>query len=125
MTDIDYKGIPGFTEDSTLESLMETFNARLVQAESREYYVGNLTLTVKTGENESVTLPTLRLVTASHKAELERARATLFAAYLLRLDKAQARRLLDSAALHESDEFIGWTKIDVAWKYKKLMTANA
>lgn len=124
MSDIDYKSLPGFTEDSVLDSLVETFNARLVQAESKEHFVGNLTITVRTGEKDHITLPTVRLVTAAHKGNLERARATLFAAYLLRLGREEARRIFTAAMQWESEEFMGWTRLDIEWKRKKLATAN-
>ena len=124
MTDIDYKGVPGFANDSVLDSLIETFNARLIQAESREHYVGNLTLTVRLGQEEYLTLPTVRIVVASRKDQLERARATLFASYLLRLSQEQARETFIKAKAWESEEFMAWTKVDIEWKRKRLQMAN-
>lgn len=124
MSDIDYKSLPGFAEDSVLDSLVETFNARLVQAESKHHFVGSLTLQVRIGEDEFITLPTVRIITASHKGELERARATLFASYLLRLDRDTARDQFVAAMQWEAKEFIGWTRLDIEWKRKRLAQAN-
>jgi hypothetical protein len=120
MSDIDYKSIPALAEDQTLDSLMETFNARLLMAESNEHFVGNLTVTVKIGPEEFVTLPTVRLVTAANKVELERARATLFASYLMRQSREEARRLFVAAKQYEGDSWIAWVKLDVEWKKRQL-----
>jgi len=118
VTDIDHKSLPGFEDDSALDRLIETFDARVVQAESRESYVGNLTTRVQIGESEYLTLPTVRLTFASHKADLERARATMFASYLLTLGRETATELWKKAAPWEGKEFMDWVRIDVTWKRK-------
>ena len=83
MTRLNLATMPQLSGDQTLQSLVETFNARVIQAETEEEYIGNWTSTVRIGESEHIKLPTVRLVFASGKAELERARATLFASHLL------------------------------------------
>jgi len=108
--------LPQLAGDQTLQSLIETFNARVIQAESEEHYIGNLTARVQVGESEFVTLPTIRLVYACHKAELERARATLFASYLLQHGRESARELWKQAAPWEGPQFMAWVREDIEWK---------
>lgn len=118
MTDINYKSLSGFEEDDALDSLVETFNARIVQAESKEHYIGNLTTRIQIGKEEYLTLHTVRLTFAAHKADLERARATLFATYLLTLGSESATELWKKAAPWEGKGFMAWVREDVAWKRK-------
>jgi len=115
---IDTRTLPELEQDETLQALVDTFNARLISAESEHSYVGNWTPCVKLGEaqGETLTLPTVRLVYACEKAELERSRATLFAAYLLKQEKTQARALWDAASENEAPEFMRWTLEDIKWK---------
>jgi hypothetical protein len=119
MSDVDLNSIPELGEDQVLNSLIETFDARLIQAESRENYIGNLTTRVRMGEHEYLTLPTVRLTVACSKAELERARATMFATYLLQLGRESARQLWKQVAPWEGEEFMAWVKLDVEWKQQQ------
>ena len=116
MSSLNLAGIPALADDATLQSLIETFNARVIQAESKEHYIGNLTARVKVGEDDYVTLPTVRLHLACHKAELERARATMFASYLLQQGRETARELWKRVAPWEGQAFMGWVKQDIEWK---------
>lgn len=116
MSDIDIQSMPALAEDEVLTSLVETFDARVVQAETKNHYVGNLTTRVRTGEHTYLTLPTVRLTIACSKAELERARATMFATYLLQLGRETARSLWQQVAPWEGPEFMSWVKLDVEWK---------
>ncbi|WP_163557545.1 hypothetical protein [Halomonas sp. NO4] len=116
MTDLALDTMPEMSEDETLNSLLETFNARLLAAESKDHYIGNVTTRVRIGEHEYLTLPTVRITVAAHKAELERARATMFATYLLQLGREQARELWKMAAPWEGQHFMAWVKLDIEWK---------
>ncbi len=116
MSDINMQSMPVLGDDKVLESLIETFNARVIQAETETHYIGNLTFQVQVGESEFLTLPSVRLVYACHKAELERARATLFASHLLQLGRETARALWKQVAPWEGPEFMSWVKLDIEWK---------
>lgn len=124
MSGVDVQSMPELAEDQVLDSLIETFNARLVQAESREHYIGNLTTRVRIGEHEYLTLPTIRLTVACSKAELERARATMFATYLLQLGRESARDLwmqvwpVPGEDGWETMEFKEWVTSDIEFKRK-------
>lgn len=115
---IDIRNLPALEGDATVESLMETFNARLLYAESASEYVGNWTPCVKVGPRDAdvVQLPTVRLAYACHKAELERARATVFASYLLQVGRDEARALWLKAVDYETPEFMAWCRQDIEWK---------
>jgi len=114
----DIQNLPELSGDQTLQSLIETFNARIVSAESKEHYVGNMTAKVQVGESDYITLPTVRLEYASHKAELERARATLFASHLLQQGRETARELWKQALPWEGAQFMAWVRKDIEWKRK-------
>ncbi|WP_299312995.1 hypothetical protein [uncultured Halomonas sp.] len=116
MTRLNLATMPQLSGDQTLQSLVETFNARVIQAETEEEYIGNWTSTVRVGESEYIKLPTVRLVFACGKAELERARATLFASHLLQQGRETARELWKQAAPWEGSEFMAWVKADIEWK---------
>lgn len=112
----DIEMLPELSGDQTLQSLIETFNARVISADSKEHYVGNMTARIRTGEDTYLTLPTVRLHYACHKAELERARATLFASHLLQQGRETARALWMQVAPWEGREFMAWVKADIEWK---------
>jgi len=116
MSGVDLQSMPELGDDQVLASLIETFDARLIQAETRDHYIGSLTTRVRTGESEYLTLPTVRLVVACSKAELERARATMFATFLLQLGRESARELWRQVAPWEGETFMSWVKLDIAWK---------
>lgn len=119
MSGVDIQTLPELGNDEVLESLISTFNARLVQADTAEHYIGNVTTRIRLGEHEYLTLPTVRLTLACHKAELERARATMFATYLVQLGRDSARNLWKQAAQWEGSEFMSWVKLDVLTKQQK------
>ena len=114
MSDIEM--LPELSGDQTLQALIETFDARVISADSKEHYVGNMTARVKTGEDEYISLPTVRLHYACHKAELERARATLFASHLLQQGRETARALWKQVAPWEGPQFMAWVKVDIEYK---------
>lgn len=116
MSGVDLQSMPELAEDQVLNSLIETFDARVIQAETKEHYIGSLTTRVRMGEHEYLTLPTVRLVVACSKAELERARATMFATYLLQLGRESAREIWTQVAPWEGKEFMAWVKLDIEWK---------
>lgn len=116
MSSLNLAGIPDLADDAALQSLIETFDARVINAQSKEHYVGNLTARVRTGESDYITLPTIRLTYVSHKAELERARATLFASHLLQQGRETARAIWQQVAPWEGPEFMSWVKLDIEWK---------
>lgn len=113
---IDLRDIPALADDAALNALVETFNARIEAVDSKHHYVGNWTPTVKIGADEYVTLPTVRLVYACHKAELERARATVFAEYLLQAGRNSARDMWLKTKDWESADFMAWCREDIEWK---------
>lgn len=113
---VDISSMPELADDAVLNSLIETFEARIIQAETTEDYIGNWSTRVRIGEDEYITLPTVRLVFACNKAELERARATLFASHLLQLGRESARELWKQAAPWEGRQFMEWVRLDVEWK---------
>ena len=115
---IDIRNIPELADDETMNALVETFNARLDSAETEHHYVGNWTPCVKIGpeDDDKIRLPTVRLVYACHKAELERARATVFAAHLLQCGRDEARSLWLQVEPWESAEFMRWCREDIEWK---------
>lgn len=119
----DIQNLPELSGDQTLQSLIETFDARIISAESKEHFVGNLTARVRIGEDEYITLPTVRLEYASHKAQLERARATLFASHLLQQGRETARALWKQAAPWEGEQFMRWVRVDI--EYKRAQGAAA
>lgn len=121
MDDIDVRNLPALESDATLDALIETFNARLIAAHDDHSYVGSWTPTIKVGpgDADTLTLPTVRLVVATGKDELERARATLFAAHLLQAGRDTARQLWQQAAPHEGERFMAWVRADVEWKRAK------
>ena len=116
MTSLNLATMPQLAGDQTLQSLIETFGARVIQAETAEEYIGNWTTTVRIGEDEYIKLPTVRLVFACGKAELERARATLFASHLLQQGRETARDLWKRALPWEGAEFMAWVREDIEWK---------
>src|SRR5690554_6250434 len=85
--------MPELADDPTFQALVATFNARLINAQTQAEFVGTMTLRVRVGETDFITLPTVRLITAENKAALEQARASLFATYLMQLTREQARYL--------------------------------
>lgn len=116
MPSVNLQSMPWLGGDDAIQSLVDTFNARVVQAETDHHYIGNLTFRVQIGEGEFLTLPTVRLVYACHKAELERARATMFASHLLQQGRETARALWQQVAPWEGKEFMAWVKQDIEWK---------
>jgi len=108
--------MPELSGDQTLQSLVETFNARVIQAETDAEFIGNWSTTIRVGEDEHIKMPTVRLVFACGKAELERARATLFASHLLQQGRETARDLWKRALPWEGPEFMAWVKLDIEWK---------
>lgn len=116
MSSLSINTMPELSGDAALQSLIETFDARVIQAETKAAYIGNLTQRVKIGEDEYLTLPTVRLTIASGKAELERARATMFATHLLQQGRETARALWQQVAPWEGKEFMAWVKKDIEWK---------
>jgi len=116
MTSLNLASMPELAGDQTLQSLVETFNARVIQAETEAEYIGNWTSTVRIGESEYLRLPTVRLVCACGKSELERARATLFASHLLQHGRETARDLWKKALPWEGQEFMAWVRTDIEWK---------
>lgn len=116
MTSLNLASMPELSGDQTLQSLVETFNARVIQAETDAEYIGNWTSTVRVGETEHIRLPTVRVVFACGKAELERARATLFASHLLTQGRETARELWMRALPWEGPEFMSWVRADIEWK---------
>lgn len=113
---LDISSMPELAGDAALQSLIETFDARVIQAETEAEYIGNLSTRVRVGESDYITLPTVRLVFACSKAELERARATMFASHLLQQGRETARELWKQAAPWEGKQFMGWVKLDIEWK---------
>ena len=116
MSSLSINTMPELSGDAALQSLIETFDARVIQAETKAAYIGNLTQRVKIGEDEYLTLPTVRLVMACHKGELERARATMFATHLLQQGRETARALWQQVAPWEGKEFMAWVRLDIEYK---------
>lgn len=105
--------LPEFADDETLRDLIATFDARVDWAQNKTHCLGTLTMRVQIGDAEHIDLPTVRLVTATSKVGLERARAGQFAEFLMIQGRQEARRLWGSAAVWESVEFMGWVRDDV------------
>jgi hypothetical protein len=105
--------LPEFKNDAILRELIETFDARVDWAQNKTHALGTMTLRVRVGEAEHIDLPTVRLLTATSKAGLERARAGQFADYLIGQGRETARSLWRQSALWESEAFMGWVRDDV------------
>jgi hypothetical protein len=125
MPSVNFNDLPELAGDDAIQSLIDTFNARIVYAETETQYIGNMTATVQVGEDEFITLPTVRLMFACHKAELERARATMFATYLLEKGRETAIDLWKRAAPWEGKRFMEWVRLDIQWKRANQEAAAA
>lgn len=123
MTDLSLTEIPELEGDENLQQLIDTFDARLVAAQTKHHYVGTVSSSVRIGEDDYIRLPSVRLTLCVHKAELERARASLFAAWLIRQSQEEARRVWKLAAQWEGKEFMAWVREDVEWKRQMMGAA--
>lgn len=106
--------LPEFKDDETLRELIETFDARVDWAQNKTHALGTLTMRVQVGQDEHIDLPCVRLLTATSKAGLERARAGQFAEHLMSQGREAARSLWKRATDWESAVFMGWVREDVA-----------
>ena len=119
--DVDLQTLPELGDDAVLQGLISTFNARVIHAETEAAYIGTLSTRVKLDDPEGdthLTLPSIRLVVACSKAELERARATQVAHYLIGLGKESATELWHRIAAGEGRAFMAAVKRDVEYKRK-------
>lgn len=107
-----HKQIPELADDKTLQTLIDTFDARLVSAQNKTLFVGDLNTSVKVGPDEYVTLPAVRIVMVERKDRLEEARASMFAYWLAHRSAADQAKYGKGAGEHESSEFIKWVKRD-------------
>ena len=107
-----HKQIPELAADETLQTLIDTFDARLVSAQNKTLFVGDLNTRVKVGVDEYVTLPAVRIAMVERKDRLEEARASMFAYWLAHRSASDQAKYGKGAAEHESAEFIAWVKRD-------------
>ena len=112
-------GCDEFDNDPTFKALCEMFDARLVAVNTPTHFMGRWPSCVKVGDGDFVDLPMVELAAVVSKPELERNRARLFVAHVLKLkqDPKQldhARAIWKGAMKHEHDQFKDWIKTD--WK---------
>lgn len=110
----DERMLPEFQDDETLKRIIEMFDARVEYAHNPNQVIGSMSMKVRTGEDDWLEMQPVRLVTATSKANLERARAVQFAEYLLGQGRQTARGIWQQAAQWESEMFMEWVKTDVA-----------
>jgi hypothetical protein len=118
--------LPEFFDDvskETIQTLIETFDAKLVRAQNDTHFVGVLDFRVQYGEDKFIKLPAVNIIHVEHKANLERARATMFAEYLINYQAKHGTewmsKLAKKVGQYEGDTFIGWVRIDYKWKMEQ------
>jgi hypothetical protein len=99
--------IPEIENDNAVQTLIETFNARLVMAHNKTHFYGELNTRVQYGSDNFITLPPVFFSIACAKDELEREAIPSMFAYWLIQNPDRVQTVGRGAARYNSDEFMG------------------